>query len=80
MPDPAPLARVYLPDGIAAGTFGNPSEAEAVLAVRSGNGWTAAGGAPVRLFNSSEAAFVGARAGWAARRDEATYELVVADD
>jgi hypothetical protein len=74
------LARVYLPDGIAAGTFGVPSTAGAVLLVRSGDGWTTAGGATVRLLNGSGTAVVGAKVGWAARRDEATYELVTVDD
>jgi hypothetical protein len=75
-----PLHRVWLPDGVAAGTLRNPASSEAVLCVRRGDGWTAEGGAPVTLFNCDTAAFVGARAGWAARRDEATYELVVVDD
>jgi hypothetical protein len=80
MPSPTPIARVWLPDGIDAGTPRNPAAAGAVLLVRRGDGWTAEGGAPVTLFNCDTAAFVGARAGWAARRDEATYELVVVDD
>jgi allophanate hydrolase subunit 1 len=74
------LARVYLPDGIAAGTFGSPSKAEAVLCVRSGNGWTTAGGTTIQLFNGNEAAVIGPAAGWAVRRDDATYELLTADD
>jgi hypothetical protein len=74
------LARIWLPTGIAAGTPRNPSKSEAVLAVRSGDGWTAAGGARITLFNGFHSPVVGPGAGWAVRRDDATYELIVADD
>jgi hypothetical protein len=74
------LARVFLPDGVAAGTFGNPAATGAVLLVRRGNGWTTEGGTSVKLWNCNEAAVVGDKVGWAARRDDATYELVMVDD
>jgi hypothetical protein len=80
MPDPAPLARVYLPDGIAAGTFNHPSQAGAVLCVRRGAGWTTEGGTAVTLLNGNEAAVVGPKVGWAARRDDGSFELIAWDD
>jgi hypothetical protein len=80
MPAQDPLARVWLPDSIPAGTFGAPAAAGAVLLVRRGDGWTTEGGTAVTLFNGNEAAVVGPKVGWAARRDDATYELVTVDD
>jgi hypothetical protein len=75
-----PLARVYLPDGIAAGTFGNPSAAEAILCVPSGDGWTTADGTTIALFNCNAAPVVGPKVGWGVRWDDTTYELVTVDD
>jgi hypothetical protein len=74
------LLRVWLPTGIAAGTFGAPaSAANAVLAVRSGNGWTTSGGTTITVWNADTTAVTGAKAGWATLRDDGTYELVLAD-
>jgi hypothetical protein len=74
------LVRIWLSTGIAAGTFGAPaSAANAVLAVRSGNGWTTSGGTTITVYNSDTTAVTGAKAGWATLRDDGSYELVLAD-
>jgi hypothetical protein len=79
--DSSGLIRVWLPTGIAAGTFGTPaSKTDCVMAVRSGTGWTTTGGITGQtIYNSDTTAVTGAKAGWATMRSDQTLELLVAD-
>lgn len=78
---PQNLTRIWMPTGISAGTFGTPAvKTDAVIAVRSGNGWTITGATAIaNLYNSDTTAVTGAKAGWALRRGDGSYELVIAD-
>jgi hypothetical protein len=78
---PFNLVRVWLPTGIAAGTFGSPAlKTDAILAVRSGDGWTTTGGTTIaKLWNSDTTAITGAKAGWAVPRGGGEYDLYFAD-
>lgn len=73
--------RVWMPSGIAAGTLGSPGEAtDAIRCARSGNGWTTSGGTVIgHLYNCDTTAIVGAKAGWAVKRGDGTYELMIGD-
>jgi hypothetical protein len=73
--------RIWLPTGIAAGTVGSPAlKTDTILMVRSGDGWTTTGGTTIaKLFNCDTVAITGAKAGWAVRRDDNSYELKIAD-
>jgi hypothetical protein len=73
--------RVWLPTGIAAGTFGTPAtKTDAILCVRSGNGWTTTGGMTIpALYNCDTTAITGAKSGWAVLRDDGSMELLLGD-
>jgi hypothetical protein len=72
--------RIWLPTGIAAGTFGSPAvKADVILCVRSSNGWTTTGGTTITVYNSDTVGITGAKAGWAVLRNDGTYELKIAD-
>jgi hypothetical protein len=74
------LVRIWLPTGIAAGTFGSPAtKTDVILAVDSGTGFTTTGGITITLYNSDTTAITGAKAGWAVRRGDGSYHLHVAD-
>jgi hypothetical protein len=74
------LVRVWLPTGIAAGTFGSPAtKTDAILAVDNGTGFTTTGGVTVTVRNSDTTAITGAKAGWAVPRGGGVYDLVLAD-
>jgi hypothetical protein len=78
---PGNLVRVWLPTGIAAGSFGSPAlKTDAILAVRSGDGFTTTGGTTIaKLWNSDTTAITGAKAGWAVPRGGGEYDLYFAD-
>jgi hypothetical protein len=73
--------RIWLPTGIAAGTTGSPAvKTDVILMVRSGDGWTTTGGTTIaKLVNCDTVGITGAKAGWAVRRDDNSYELKIAD-
>jgi hypothetical protein len=73
--------RIWLPTGIAAGTAGSPAlKTDAILMVRSSDGWTTTGGTTIaKLFNCDTVAITGAKAGWAVLRTDGSYELKIAD-
>jgi hypothetical protein len=77
---PINLVRVWLPTGIAAGTFGSPAtKTDAILAVDDGTGFTTTGGTTITVRNSDVTAITGAKAGWAVPRGGNVFDLVVAD-
>jgi hypothetical protein len=74
------LVRVWLPTGIAAGTFGSPAiKTDAILAIDDGTGFTTTGGDTITVRNSDTTAVTGAKAGWAVPRGGGMYDLVLAD-
>jgi hypothetical protein len=74
------LVRVWLPTGIAAGTFGSPAiKTDAILAIDDGTGFTTTGGDTITVRNSDTTAVTGAKAGWAIPRGGGVYDLVLAD-
>ena len=75
------LIRAWLPSGIAdGGTFGTPTTAtDAILAVRSGNGWTTTGGNTVIVYNCYTTGVSSGKSCWVVQRNDGTYELAIAD-
>jgi hypothetical protein len=78
---PSGLVRVWLPTGIAAGTFGTPTTAtDAEVRVRSSSGYsTTSTGAGVTVYNSDTTAVGSGKAAWCLPRGDGGYDLVVAD-
>jgi hypothetical protein len=75
------LTRLWLPTGIAAGTFGTPASAtDAIAAVTSGNGYTTSGGTTGRtVWNSDATAISANKAAWGQARSDGSFDLIVAD-
>jgi hypothetical protein len=72
--------RIWMPTGIAAGTFGSPAtKTDVIMAVPSGNGWTTTGGTTITLYNCDTVGVTGAKAGWAVPGAGGDWELIVAD-
>jgi hypothetical protein len=77
---PGNLVRVWLPTGIAAGTFGSPAtKTDGILAVDDGTGFTTTGGTTITVRNSDTVGVTGAKGGWAVPRGGNVFDLVVAD-
>jgi hypothetical protein len=73
-------ARIWMPTGIAAGTFGSPAtKTDVILAVPSGHGWTTTGGTTITLYNCDTVGVTGAKAGWAVPGAGGDWELLLAD-
>jgi hypothetical protein len=75
------LTRLWLPTGIAAGTFGSPASAtDAIAAVPSGNGYTTSGGTTGRtVWNSDATAIAAGKAAWGQARTDGSYDLILGD-
>lgn len=75
------LTRLWLPTGIAAGTFGSPaSVTNGIVAVASGNGYTTSGGATGKTVWNSDTISVSAnKAAWGQIRTDGSFDLIVAD-
>lgn len=72
--------RIWMPTGIAAGTFGTPAvKDDVILAVASGDGWTTTGGGAITLLNCDTTPITGAKSGWAFLRADGKYELAIGD-
>lgn len=76
------LVRIWLPTGIAAGTFNTPAvKTDGIKAVASGNGWTTTGGTSgFSVYNSDTVAVSSGKAAWGQLKSNGVdYDLVVAD-
>lgn len=75
------LVRLWLPTGIAAGTFGAPASAtDGIVAVTSGNGYTTTGGTTGRtVWNSDTTSIAAGKAAWGQARADGSFDLIVGD-